>query len=60
MSTTKEAISEDQIRKAIKEIIDDAPLHVLQDFVYETMLKAYAEEDEQTRETLTELVREWG
>tara|TARA_B110000211_G_C13591855_1_gene340814 strand:- start:280 stop:456 length:177 start_codon:yes stop_codon:yes gene_type:complete len=58
MSTTKEAISEDQVHKAIKAIIDDAPLHVLQGYVYETMLMYYEKEDAQTRAAVIEQIKE--
>jgi hypothetical protein len=51
-------ISEYQVHKAIKAIIDDAPLHVLQDYVYETMLMKYEKEDAQTRAAVYDLVKE--
>ena len=51
-------IPEDPVRKAIKEIIDDTPLHVLQDYVYETMLRKYEKEDAQTRASVLEQIKE--
>ena len=50
-------IPEDQIHNAIKAIIDDAPLHVLQDYVYETMLRKYEKEDAQTRASVLEQIK---